>query len=164
MIENQRKKIYLDTSVISALFDERTPERVEETTDFWLLLQSGEYDVCVSDVTVFEINKCTDPKRLQLMEALTDLDYQLLDETEGSLELTEKYLSFGVLTEKSRDDCRHIAIASLNRCDYIASWNFKHFVNVKTIDKVQGVNKILGLGGVNILPPAMFLEGDDSDE
>ena len=30
-----KTKIYLDTSVISALFDERTPERLAMTSDFW---------------------------------------------------------------------------------------------------------------------------------
>ncbi|MFO7967745.1 MAG: hypothetical protein R6U44_09125 [Archaeoglobaceae archaeon] len=29
------KSIYLDTSVISALFDERTPERKRMTDEFW---------------------------------------------------------------------------------------------------------------------------------
>jgi predicted nucleic acid-binding protein len=30
------KRVYLDTSVISALFDERAPERQRMTENFWL--------------------------------------------------------------------------------------------------------------------------------
>jgi len=37
----------------------------------------------------------------------------------------------------SRDDCRHIAIETITGCKYIVSWNFKHFVNIKTIRSLQ---------------------------
>lgn len=80
------------------------------------------------------------------------------------LELTEKYLNFGVSREKKRDDLRHIALAVIAECDYIVSWNFKHFVKIKTITKVQAVNKLLGYGEITILPPSMLLEGDEADD
>lgn len=80
------------------------------------------------------------------------------------MELTEKYLKYGVLTKKSRDDLRHIALAVIAECDYIVSWNYKHFVNIKTITKVQAVNKLLGYDEITILPPPMLLEGDEVDD
>lgn len=80
------------------------------------------------------------------------------------MELTEKYLKYGVLKEKSRDDLRHIALAVLAECDYIVSWNFKHFVNMKTITKVQAINKLLGYNEITIIPPLMLLEGDEADD
>jgi len=156
-----KKKIYLDTSVISALFDERIPERRIETLSFWELLKRELYDVFISEVTLFEINKCAEPKRTQMLKLLSELNYNLVDETDDTLKLTENYLEHGLLNIKSRDDCRHIAIASAMDCDFIASWNFKHFANIKTISKVQGLNKILQLKEINILPPTMFFEGDE---
>ena len=73
----------------------------------------------------------------------------------GSIELTEKYLAFGVLKEKSRDDLRHISLAVINECDFTASWNFKHFVNVNVINKVYAVNKLLGYKEIVIVPPSI---------
>ena len=35
-------KLYLDTSVFSAYYDERTPERMEMTRDFWPILEKYE--------------------------------------------------------------------------------------------------------------------------
>ena len=63
-----------------------------------------------------------------------------------------KYLK-RCLNPKSRDDCRHIAIATITGCKYIVSWNFKHFVNIKTINKVQAVNKLMNYNEINILLP-----------
>jgi len=47
-------KVYLDTSVISALFDERTPERQNLTKAAWDILDN--YDVCVSELVVDELS------------------------------------------------------------------------------------------------------------
>jgi predicted nucleic acid-binding protein len=164
MFEPVKRKIYLDTSIVSALFDERTPERQSETKRFWRLLQSGKYDVCISKVTISEIERCSDQLQEKMFKALNVLELDELNETVVALNLVKQYLSFGVLTEKSRDDCRHIAIASLAGCHYITSWNFKHFLNVRTIERVQALNKMLGLGEINILPPSMLLEGDETYE
>jgi len=37
-------------------------------------------------------------------------------------------------------DCRHIATATLNNADILASWNFKHIVNVTRIRGYNSVN------------------------
>ena len=63
-------------------------------------------------------------------------------EIQETITLADEYLKYGVLNPKSRDDRRHIAIATVTECKYIVSWNFKHFVNIKTINKVQAVHQI----------------------
>jgi len=40
----------------------------------------------------------------------------------------------------------------------------KHFVNIKTINKVQAVNKLVGYSDISILPPSMLVEGDETDD
>ena len=87
------------------------------------------------------------------------IDYVEVREIPESITLADEYIKYGVLNPKSRDDCRHIAIATITGCKYIVSWNFKHFVNIKTINKVQAVNKLMNYNEINILPPSMMLEG-----
>ncbi|GAB6172396.1 hypothetical protein JCM15765_18740 [Paradesulfitobacterium aromaticivorans] len=89
------------------------------------------------------------------------MDYEEVQETQETIALADEYLKYGVLNPKSRDDCRHIAISTIVGCKYIVSWNFKHFVNIKTINKVQAVNKLLDYSEISILPPSMMLEGDE---
>ena len=57
------------------------------------------------------------------------------------------------------DDLRHIAIAVNNNCKYIVSWNFKHFVNPKTMNAVAAINKLNNLNDVTIVSPSMMLGG-----
>lgn len=150
------KKIYLDTSVLSALVDVREPNRMKETQDFWDILKTGKYIVIISDVVIFEINNARQQKIDAMMECLKQIVYNIVYETQENLDLVSKYISYGLLSHKSLTDCRHIAIASLSFCNYITSWNFKHLANNNTVEKLQGLNKILGLNDINIIPPTMI--------
>lgn len=49
------------------------------------------------------------------------------------------YINQKVLGKTSRADCQHIALATLNKVDVLASWNFKHIVN---LEKIKGYNAI----------------------
>lgn len=51
-------KILLDTSVISAYFDERQSERMALTKDFWKIIKR--HQIFVSEITIQEINLITD--------------------------------------------------------------------------------------------------------
>jgi predicted nucleic acid-binding protein len=154
-------RLYLDTSVISYLQTEDTLEKNEDTLNFWQLLKKGLYRVVISDLTIAELTQCPEPKRSVLLAYLGEINYEVFPETLESIKLADKYIEHGVLNSKSRDDCRHIAIATLSNCKYIISWNFKHFVNIKTINKVQAINKLLDYQELNILPPSMMIEGDE---
>lgn len=156
-----KQRIYLDTSVISHLKATDTPERMQDTLKFWNEIKKGKYEVVISDVTLSELAKCNEPKRTALLQLLSQIDFQVVEESKESLEVSEKYVEYGVLNQKSFDDCRHMSIATLSNCDMIVSWNFKHFVNIKTMTKLQAVNKLLGYREVLILPPVMMLEGEE---
>jgi hypothetical protein len=47
-------------------------------------------------------------------------------------------------------------------CSIITSWNFRHFANIKTIDRVNSYNITNGYIQVKIVPPSMLIgEGDE---
>ena len=154
-------KIYLDTSVISHLDALDTPEKMQDTLMFWEDLKAFKYTAAISDLTIAELSKCPEPKRTYMFDYLSQILYVEEQETEESIALADQYIQKGVLSQKSRDDCRHIAIATIKDCKYIVSWNFKHFVNIRTVKKVQAVNKLYGYNDVDIVPPSMMLEGDE---
>ncbi len=131
-----------------------------ETLQLWNEILANKFIVVISDVVIEEIEQCSYDKKLTLYGYLKDINLLRVEETEEVIMLTNKYLELGVLKERCRDDCRHIAIATVYECDFIVSWNFKHFVNVKTTDKVQVVNKLLGYNEIKIIPPPMLVEGE----
>ena len=160
----RNRKIYLDTSYLSHLEADDALEKMADTRSLWDDFMMGFFDVYISSVTLEELNDCPEPKLSIILDFLKNISYFLLEENMESIELTEKYLAFGVLKEKSRDDLRHISLAVINECDFIVSWNFKHFVNINVIDKVYAVNKLLGYKEIIIVPPSMLLKEEDDDD
>jgi len=54
-----KTSIYLDATVISALFDERTVERLYQTQQFWKYI--NEYTVFISELVIDEIKGASQP-------------------------------------------------------------------------------------------------------
>ena len=65
-----KTKVYLDTSVISALFDERTPERLAMTAILWSKLSN--YDVFISELVLEELERANEQIRDKMFSAIKD--------------------------------------------------------------------------------------------
>ena len=157
----RKLKLYLDTSTISYLFAEDTPEKMEDTNRFWDDVISNKYDIFISSVVIDELENCSEPKQSQMFEKLNQVQFQVLERTDEVSHLAKEYITGGVLKEKSLADCLHIAHAVVYDCDVIVSWNFKHLVNYKTINKVKIVNAINNYREISIINPTMLLEEVD---
>ena len=62
----------------------------------------------------------------------------------------QTYVQEGALTIKSFNDALHIALATLNNADVLASWNFKHIVNLNRIRLYNSINLKLGYRMIEI--------------
>jgi len=160
----KKLKIYLDTSVVSHLFADDTPDKMDDTNKLWEDFKAGKYEIFISAITAEEIQKCSEPRRSKMAERLGEIDFQVLEETDEINNLANEYLNNGVLTKKSMDDCLHIAYAVVMNCDIIISWNFKHLVNYRTINKVKIVNAVNHYKEISIISPTMLLEEVDENE
>ena len=158
----KKLKVYLDTSVISHLDQLDAPEKMKETKKLWEILKDKElYEVYISSVVFEEIDECKEDKKIILLNYLYDMEYNVVETNDSIVELAEKIIDFGILKQKSYDDCRHIASAILAGCDIIASWNFKHIVNIRTIRGVRAITNLKGYKPIEILNPSVLLESGE---
>ena len=67
--------------------------------------------------------------------------------------LADSYISEKVVGKTSLADCRHIALATVSKVDVLASWNFKHIVNLDKIKGYNSVNLRLGFTMIEIRSP-----------
>ena len=154
-------KVYLDTSVISYLQQEDSPERMKDTLALWEQFESGKFDVYLSQVTLDEVGECREPKRTLLFKYISRINYTKLEITTETIKLANQIIKMGILTPKSFDDCQHIATAVVYGCDCIISWNFKHIVNIKTIRGVRAITNLEGYKSIDIMNPSVLLGGDE---
>ena len=102
------RKVYLDTSVISALFDKRTPERMALIKTAWKTLK--DYDVYISELVVDELSAAPDYKKLQFMDAISN--FTVIKITKETENLAHEYIAEGIFPEKCYK-CKNRTFAEL---------------------------------------------------
>ena len=123
-----KRKIYLDTSVISAKFDETNPERKSLTEGFFQRIR--DFDVFVSDLTIAEIEQTQDQKLRSMMLGEAK-QFHALQANDEVRELVNTLMIQHAVPEGFAEDAFHIGFAVAYDMDFLLSWNFKHIVRRK---------------------------------
>jgi D-alanine-D-alanine ligase-like ATP-grasp enzyme len=102
--------------------------------------QRKRFELFVSPMVIAEINASPDWIVAETASLMNTLNVTVFPENVAAAELTLLYKDNNVLHSRHIRDLTHIAYAVVMRCDYVVSWNFKHFVNLEVIDRVKKVN------------------------
>ena len=152
-----KSRVYIDTSVVGGYFDE---EFKDATIKLFERLDNNEIIFVVSDLLDLELISAPQHVREHLLKYSSD-KFQRVDLTEEAIKLADTYISEKVVGKTSLEDCRHIAIATLNHVDVLASWNFKHIVNLDRIKGYNSVNLKLGYHMIEIRSPKDLINYGD---
>jgi predicted nucleic acid-binding protein len=144
-----KQKIYIDTSVVGGYFDE---EFKDATIALFHRLENKEIIFVVSDLLELELINAPQKVRELLYNYSAD-KFVRIELTEEAIILADNYISEKVVGQTSLEDCRHIALATINKVDVLASWNFKHIVNLDRIKGYNSVNLRLGYQIIEIRSP-----------
>lgn len=144
-----KQRIYIDTSVVGCYFDE---EFEEDTREFFKRLENNEIIFIVSELLDLELIGAPENVRELLHKYPTD-KFERVELTEESIKLADSYIKEKVVGQTNLVDCRHIALATINKVDVLASWNFKHIVNLDKIKGYNSVNLKLGYQMIEIRSP-----------
>lgn len=77
------------------------------------------------------------------------------------IDFATDYINEKVVGQTSFADCLHIAIATINRADFLISWNFKHIVNIQRIRGYNSINIKKGYKQLEIRSPREFENYED---
>ena len=144
-----KQRIYIDTSVVGGYFDE---EFKDATIALFQRLEHGEIIFVVSDLLDLELINAPQKVRELLYNYAAD-KFERVELTEEAIKLSDTYVAEKVVGKTSMEDCRHIALATINKVDVLASWNFKHIVNLDRIKGYNSVNLRLGYQMIEIRSP-----------
>ena len=159
----KKLKIYLETSTISHLDHYDMPDRMHDTHKLWNLIKMGAYNAVISRTVMEELGRCEEPKLTKLLDYLNEIEHELVSSDSSIVEIAEKFIDFGILKQKSFNDCMHISAAIVSGCDAIVSWNFEHIVNHKTMLGVKAVTALEGYDDLLIYTPTILIGGNDDE-
>ena len=150
-------RLYLDTSVFGAMFDEEPVGRKEKTTTFFRHAERQRDTLYVSDVVLDEIARA--PRELQssLTQLLGRVRPMVLPESSETLALAQAYLAARVVPPRFRDDARHVAVATVAGVEALVSWNFRHLVNLRRKRLFHSVSVRLGYPLIDLVSPEEVL-------
>lgn len=150
------KSAYLDTSVFGGFFDE---EFSRDTIPFFERITNENITVIVSELLEDELSGAPDFVR-ELFNEFLQQHSLYVNVTEEVERLADRYIREKVVGKTSYADCTHIALATINKADILASWNFKHIVNIDRIRGYNSVNMKLGYPILEIRTPKEIFNYD----
>ncbi len=168
LLEHERKqkiylmkqRLYIDTSVFGGYFDN---EFAEFTIPLFERIANGEFTLLFSTVTQDELENA--PVNVKdLVKSIKRSDTEFIEITAIAVELATMYISEKVVGQSSFADCLHIALATINRADYLLSWNFKHIVNVQRISSYNAINLKNGYQLLEIRSPRDFMDYGNNED
>ena len=114
----------------------------------------------ISDLTQKELEGAPVEVK-KIYESLPSETVKCVSLTGEAEKLAEYYLGERVVGPKHLADAQHIAIAAVARVDILASWNFKHIVNLERIHAFNAVNLKMGYPILEIRSPREVLSGKE---
>jgi len=153
-MENKKKRIYVDTTVVLGNFDIGESRR-SDTKLFWDAVRSGEIVVIVSNVLDGELKSNVVARVQSFLATLPKNRVERTVASDESDNLAEQYIAATVVGRGSFNDCRHVALATI-LADGIVSWNLGDMV--KRADKYNSVNMAQGYPEIKIVIPNRYKE------
>ena len=153
----KKQRVYVDTSVFGGFYD---TEFEEFTKPFFERIRNSEMTLLFSTLTQEELEKAPE-KVKELVRGLKEEWTEYIDINEEAIELATEYITEKVVGKTSFADCLHIALATINRADFLVSWNFKHIVNVQRIRGYNSINIKKGYRQLEIRSPREFMNYED---
>ena len=67
-----------------------------------------------------------------------------LEFTPEARDLAKRFLAEGAIPAESLEDAIHVAIATVNGMDYVATWNCRHIVNAEIMKRLVKIAENAG--------------------
>src|ERR1035441_1077647 len=142
-------RVYADTSVYGGVFD---PGIDKPSQEFFEQVRLGRFQLITSDPVVAELQDA--PARVRkLYEELLPFA-EIIAVSLEAIQLQNAYLKAGIVGPKWATDALHVALATVQHCRVVVSWNFRHIVHFDKIPLYNGVNLINGYDTLSINTPA----------
>ena len=154
-MENMIKRVYVDSSVISGMFDSN--DHPVKAQPFWDAVERGEIRVVLSSVLDDELERAPQHVR-DFRDSMPEYQIERIIATPVSNMLAGRYIKAGVLTLNHLTDCKHVALAALACVDVLVSWNTRHIVNENRTRRFNDVSIGFGCDEIKILTPNNFIQ------
>jgi len=153
-------RIYVETSVISYLTARPSRDLLvaarQEATREWWDSRGSVFQPLISNLVLLEV-AAGDPeaaiRRLDICRPLQRLSIDVACE-----KLAQSLIAERAIPDTEQEDALHLALATLSRSDFIATWNFAHLVGPVAKFRLQTAIQNMGFPPPILATPEELLE------
>jgi predicted nucleic acid-binding protein len=158
--------VYVETTILSYLTARPSGHLVtaahQKITAEWWRTAPTRYRLVASAVVTREA-QAGDPdmaaKRLALLAGI-----DLLDTPDRARDLARHLLEAGLLPPDAGADALHVAVAAVNRVEYLATWNLRHLAGAVIRRRIENALRARGFEPPEICTPEELLTENQTDE
>jgi predicted nucleic acid-binding protein len=160
-----KPKVYLETTIASYLTAWPSRDLVmaanQETTREWWANRKEAFELFVSQTVIKESSAGDSDAAQRRLEFLKP--FPRLDITEEVESLAAKLIENVPLPPKAQADALHIAVAAVNKMNYLLTWNCTHIANAMLRSQIEAVCRSQGYEPPVVCTPQEMLEQGDQD-
>lgn len=162
----KKPSVYVETSIVSYLTARLSRDLVIAaqqimTREWWR--DAPERFILVASELVLTEAAAGDADaaraRLAALEVTTRLDT-----TDDDAVLTRTLLELGAFPRAAAVDAAHVGIATVNRVDYLLTWNLRHIANAAVRPRIERACRKAGYEPPVICTPHELMEEDDHED
>jgi hypothetical protein len=148
--------MYADTSVFGGVFDEEFSRPSLALFDW---VRRRRLTLVTSALVEEELVPAPERVRRLFEEMLAFSEWVTI--SQDVLDLRHAYVRAGIVTRRSEADALHVAMATVNHCPVLVSWNCRHIVHFEKIPRYNAVNKLNGFAEIAIHTPHEVVYDED---
>ena len=134
-----RPVLYLETTVISYLAAAPSRDLVvaahQQATREWWATSRNRFRLVTSELVIREAEAGDPDASSRCLSLLADVE--LLDLTDEIVRLAEEIVGLRIVPHSSVEDALHIAVAVVNGCHYLLTWNYRHMANAVIRTRIE---------------------------
>ena len=157
-----RPVVYLETTVVSYLTAKPSRDVVmaghQQSTREWWAYRKQDVRVVASQLVLQEAGKGDTQATQQRMDVLKGVEF--LEITPDATTLARNLIEHGVVPETSVEDALHVAVAVVNGCKYLVTWNYRHLAGAGVRARIEAFCRDEGYEPAIICTPEELLEGE----
>lgn len=153
-----KHRVYIDATIPSYLVSKpssvpRISELQRITHEFWY---HSRFEFILSDLVIAEISIGDRSQVVDRLKAVENLI--VVDALDLERALARDLVAGKAIPEIALPDAVHVAVAAIHGIPYLATWNFAHLANPRTIPKIEQICSDAGYPPPRIQSPKAILE------
>jgi len=160
-----QQKIYIESTVWYQMVNYSESEFKDMSHNLLHLIKEEKFDVYISNVVLHEF-AYNSKKYIKKLEKLIDeCKPRIILQTDETADIAHAYIENAFMSKPKEEviiDAYHAAIATTANISYIASYNYRNLLHVRTLEHFNAVNLLAGYHHyLSIMPPFMFVTLED---